>query len=294
MFRSIRALVVIALAFSGVWIAGGAAPAHAFTGYQVVERTYSLPAFSFVRQIAPCPSGTVVLGGGAAVVGSGSAQFNTQLQESAPGTNSNGSLWLATVGNGTANNYTLGVFAVCGAAPSGYQVVYNTVALPTFGFVRQGVSCPPGKVALAGGASVVGEGSADFNTLIEESSPGSGSAGSFWLTSVTNVSVNTHTVALASVCADPPTGYQVVQTSVNLPATNLSGTGFVRTTAACPAGKVVFGGGAAVTGAGSQNFGTEMEESSPGTVSGRSIWLAAVVNTDNVDYTLGLFAVCVS
>ena len=57
-----------------------------FGGYKVVEKTVGLPAGGFVRQTALCPAGKVVLGGGTAVVGAGSANFATVVQESDPGT----------------------------------------------------------------------------------------------------------------------------------------------------------------------------------------------------------------
>jgi hypothetical protein len=292
--RSIRALLVVALTFSGLWVAGGAAPAYAYTGYQVVERTYSVPAGGYVRNIAQCPAGTVVLSGGASVVGSGSANFYTQLQESAPGTNGAGSVWLASVSNTSANNLTLGIFAVCGAAPAGYQILHSRVSLPTSGFIRQGVQCPLAERALAGGASVAGEGSADFNTEIHESGPLDGPGMSSWLTAVYNGSVNNHTVDLAAVCANPPAGYQVVQHPVTLPSQFSSPANFVRTTAVCPAGEVVLGGGAEVPAAGSADRLTALQESAPATASGNSMWLAAVGNHSLTAYTLYLYAICVS
>jgi hypothetical protein len=79
----------------------------------VVESDVSLPAGGFVRQTANCPTGTVVLGGGAAVVGAGTANFGTELQESEPGTVGGTSLWLDAVSNQSASNYTVGIFAVC-------------------------------------------------------------------------------------------------------------------------------------------------------------------------------------
>jgi hypothetical protein len=56
----------------------------------------------------------------------------------------------------------------------------------------------------------------------------------------------------------------------------------------------VLGGGAAVVGAGTGNFGTEVQESNPGTIGGgaTSLWLAAVSNHSATSRTLGIFAVC--
>src|SRR5215472_5882036 len=146
MLRGVRTVAVVAVVSSAAWSMVGLAPtgASAITtpvsrigGYQVVENAVSLPAGGFVRTTAQCPAGTVVLGGGAAVVGAGSANFRTEMQESEPGSLGGGtSLWLAAVSNHSANNYTLGIFAVCATAPSGYQVVENAVSLPAGGFVR--------------------------------------------------------------------------------------------------------------------------------------------------------------
>jgi hypothetical protein len=285
------------LTFSGLCVAGGAAPAYAYTGYQVVERTFSLPAGGYVRQIAQCPAGTVVLGGGADVVGAGSVNHDTDLQESTPGTNSAGYLWLATVSNASANNYTLGIWAVCGAAPSGYQIVRGIdVTLPKKVTYDDSVSCPSGEVVLAGGVSVVGEGTGEFGIMIRQSAPGTNSDqtdsdGTWWLADFANMNVNPHTIEEDAVCADPPAGYQIVHTTFTLPFGY--GTNFVRNAAACPAGKVVLGGGASAKGAYADSE-TGMQESAPGTASGGSLWLAASDNFSSTPYTLSIWAVCVS
>ena len=74
----------------------------------------SLPAGGFVRQTALCPVGKVVLGGGVQVVGAGTANFGTQVQESTPGTiGGSQSLWLAAVSNHSGTSRNLGIFAVC-------------------------------------------------------------------------------------------------------------------------------------------------------------------------------------
>jgi hypothetical protein len=298
MVRAIKTAVAVAAASSAAWLLVGLGSAQASVnvmigtigGYQVVEHPVSLPAGGFVRQTADCPKGKVVLGGGAAVVGAGSANFGTEMQESEPGTIGGGtSLWLAAVSNHSRSNYTLGIWAVCATKPTGYQVVEHPVSLPAGGFVRQTANCPKGKVVLGGGAAVVGAGSANFGTEMQESEPGTiGGGTSVWLDAVSNHSASNYTLGLWAVCAQAPKGYQVVEKPVSLPAG-----GFVRQTANCPAGKAALGGGAAVVGAGSANFGTEMQESEPGTIGGgTSLWLAAVSNHSASNYTLGIWAVC--
>lgn len=70
--------------------------------------------------------------------------------------------------------------------------------------------------------------------------------------------------------------------------------GFLRDTATCPAGKHVFGGGAAVIGEGTHNFHTAVQETSPGTIGGGALdlWLVAISNNDVVAHTIRISAVC--
>jgi hypothetical protein len=295
MNRSIRAAVVVAVASCAAPALVGLASAQALAataavkigGYKVVEKTFSLPAGGFVRNTAPCPAGKVVLGGGAQVVGAGSANFGTVVRESEPGTLGGGALWLAAVSNQSSTSRTLGIFAVCANKPRGYKVVEKTFSLHAHGFVRNTAPCPAGKVVLGGGAAVVGAGSANFGTVVRESSPGTLGGGSLWLAAVSNRSATNRTLGIFAVCANKPTNYTVVEKKASLPAG-----GFVRDTAMCPAGTVVLGGGSAVVGAGTGNFATTVQESDPGTLGGGSLWLAAVRNHSRSHRTLGIFAVC--
>ena len=67
----------------------------------------------------------------------------------------------------------------------------------------------------------------------------------------------------------------------------------MRNTATCPAGKKVFGGGAAVIGEFSQNFHTVIQETSPGTIGGGALdlWLVAVQNNDGAPHTVRISAI---
>ncbi len=250
-------------------------------------------AASTVRDTSICPTGKVVVGGGAQVVGEGSANFNTQLQEAAPGTIGGGaqSLWLTSLRNNSAGAHKIGLFAVCAKAPSGYQVVRKDVSVPAGGFLRDTAICPTGKVVLAGGSQVVGEGTADFHTRIQESAPGTinGGAQSLWLTALRNGDVKAHKIGLFAVCGYKPLGYQVVRKD-----TSVAAGGFLRTTANCPTGKVVLGGGASVIGEGTADFRTRMQESAPGTTGlpSVSVHMAAVRNLGTKAHTIGVHAVC--
>jgi hypothetical protein len=254
----------------------------------------ALAASPFVRDTSICPTGKVVVGGGSQVVGEGSANFSTFLQESGPGTIGGGaqSLWLTALRNSSGKQHKIGLYAVCANKPVGYQVVRKDTVVPASGFLRTTANCPVGKVVLAGGAQVVGAGTADFGTRLQESAPGTinGGAQSVWLAAVRNFGAQ-HTIGVFAVCANRPAGYQVVRKDSSV----LSG-GFLRTTANCPSGKVVNGGGASVIGAGTANFETRMQESAPGTTGlpSVSVHLAAVRNLGAVTRTIGVHAVCSS
>ena len=87
------------------------------------------------------------------------------------------------------------------------------------------------------------------------------------------------------------TGYEIVYEDFSV----ASG-GFLRDTALCPVGKVVLGGGAAVTGAGTRNFHTVLQESTPGTIGGgaQALWLVAIQNNDSVSHNIRIYAICAS
>src|SRR4051794_41764603 len=76
-------------------------------------------AASTLRNTSTCPTGKVAVGGGSQVVGEGSADFRTQLQETGPGTINGGaqSLWLTSLRNNDTRAHTIGLFAVCAQGP---------------------------------------------------------------------------------------------------------------------------------------------------------------------------------
>ena len=96
------------------------------------------------------------------------------------------------------------------AGVSGYVVVANDVLLPGRtivggpGFVRDTAICPVGKKVFGGGATVIGEGTANFGTVIQESGPGTinGGAQDLWLVAISNNSTSPHTVRISAICAN--------------------------------------------------------------------------------------------
>jgi hypothetical protein len=83
-------------------------------GYEVVTINVSVAAGSFVRDTANCPKGKEVLGGGAQVAGEGTDDFDTVIQESAPGiTGNNINVWLVSIQNDDTANHDVNIYAVC-------------------------------------------------------------------------------------------------------------------------------------------------------------------------------------
>jgi hypothetical protein len=89
---------------------------------------------------------------------------------------------------------------------------------------------------------------------------------------------------LIAVCANRLPGYEVARGAFSVAPSQ-----WLRDTAACPTGKVALGGGATVSGgSGRQVLG----QSAPGTVGGKAVWLASILNGASVTKTVVLAAIC--
>jgi hypothetical protein len=271
---------------------GPGAGLPALTGYELVRRDVAVAAGDFLREAVACPAGTVALGGGAQVVGAGNAEFGVVIQESAPGSTGGGSptsLWLVSIRNTGGVTRTVGMFVACAHPPAGYDAVRLDVTLPAGGYARDVAVCPAGAVVLGGGVQVIGAGSGNFGTVLQESRPGPQGGNAHWLVSIRNPTATTRTVGIRAVCADPLAGYEIVNDNATVAAGN-----YRRAVAVCPPGTVVTGGGAGVLGAGSGDFLTVIRESTPGVVGApeQSIWLVSIRNDGAVEREVGLRAVC--
>lgn len=239
-----------------------------------------------------CAAGQQVTGGGAAVVGEGSADFNTRIEGAAAKSHLGKAFWATTIRNADGVAHQIGRYSVCVNSVAGYQVASTDLTVGAGGFLRSVATCPAGTVVLGGGAADSSYSVTQLSTvdrIVQESSPGASGSQSVWLTALRNNDSVAHVIKLFAVCATSPAGYQVVHTEVTLAAG-----GFVRDTARCPAGAVALNGGAAVTGSGSGDFKIRIQETAPATVGGQSSWLTAVRNNDSVAHTISLYAVCAS
>lgn len=272
------------------------------TGYQVITSDALVAAGAFNRDAVQCPAGKVVVGGGAQVAGEGSADFNTKLRESAPGSVGSGAdardVWLVSIKNDDANDHTIRKFVLCADRPDGYEVMTSadfTLTNPG-GFHREAVQCSAGKSILSGGAQVVGEGSGNFFVKMQEDAPGTvGTAEGtrdVWLVSMKNEDEIPHTARIFAICASPLSGYELNTSSTfSLAAAG----GFNRQSVLCTGTKAVTGGGAQVVGEGTADFGTRLQESAPGTVNlpSQDVWLTSIKNEDGSAHNARDFAVCV-
>lgn len=275
--------------------------AATLSGYQVLSsQVVTLPpGDGFHREAVACPTGTKVFGGGAAVVGEGSSNFHTRLQESGPGTIGGGAqdAWLVSIKNFDVAFHDIQIYAICGNPPAGYTVVSSAdIPLASGAFTRQSATCPAGTKVFGGGVAVVGEGTADFNTRVQESGPATvnGGAQDIWLVSVKDTDAVSHTVRISAICANPPTGYQVVVSGDIALSDAAGGSPFNRQSVLCPVGLSILGGGAQVIGEGTADFDTRMGESSPGTIGGgaQAVWLASLTNDSGNPHTMAIRAVC--
>jgi len=271
------------MVFNSVGLARVAARRLAATSW--IRRNSNSAPGGFLRTIVSCPAGKVAVAGGVQVVGEGTRDFRTALQESAPG----GASWLIALRNNDSGAHAAGLFAVCATAPSGYQVVRRDASIPAGGFHRTFADCPSGKVAVGGGAQVVGEGSRNFRTIIEETGPNSVLDGAIklWVTAVSNTDSVAHTVGFFAVCVDAPSGYEVVRRDLTIAAG-----GFLRATAVCPAGKLVFGGGAQVLDPNGSDYRTITQERAPGSAGQSAVFLTAMRNNGPVSRTVAFNAIC--
>ena len=244
-------------------------------------------ASSFVPKTVPCGfTSHVVAGGGMRVVGEAPANFHTRIQETAPGKSGALSFWFASARNSDSVVHKLGFFAICHRPPHRYEIVKHEVVVPAGGFLHDTATCPQGKVVIGGGARVAGNGRSEYSTSIQETAPGTSGGQSLWLVALRNHDTVKHAIVISAVCADKLDGYGVVHKDMLVAAG-----GFVRQTVGCPAGKVVYAGGASVLD-GTSDFRTRMQETAPTTVGKSSAWLNAMTNADAKSHKVRMHAVC--
>jgi hypothetical protein len=117
-------------------------PAAKFT---VTSETFTNPAGTQSKGQVECPGGVVV--GGGVIAHSSSTGVNVGSQVPGPGA------WFAWMNNGTGDDTTFTVWAICRTTkPSGYALVSSVaVANPAGAQTLNSVNCPGATVPLSGG-----------------------------------------------------------------------------------------------------------------------------------------------
>jgi hypothetical protein len=157
--------------------------------FKIVKATVSNASQSQTAGDATCPSGTVVLGGG--------AKTTSTVQQALNSTKPFGTTaWLVYVNNRdtAAHNYT--AYAVCGAKPAGYADV-DSASIPSPGSTQTAgnVTCPSSGVPLSGG---VFSSSSDLYTDVNQTTPETPHQ---WATTMDNVSSTPTSFNVWAVCA---------------------------------------------------------------------------------------------
>jgi hypothetical protein len=204
-------------------------PAGKLTGYTFVEQRTTISPDSFANQIAKCPKGDDVVGGGGYEV-----TQNTQvdLNSSYP---SSRRVWLVSFQNETASDNTGVVVAICAAASSlsDYSIVDgNFVNVPANSSVEADVTCPDGTVDLGGGW-------VDTGGAYQDSSGASAPLGTNGWRAFPSAGASATTGLAASVCAAQPPKWAQVASSYSVNPSDTATT----VTVTCPQHTKVLGGG---------------------------------------------------
>lgn len=118
-------------------------------GYHIVTKTVDSPGVTQTTATATCPANTVVFSGG--VTSTSTSAATHVLSDWAPKrTQFRAILW-----NGTGDDQSMSVYAVCGHQPPGYTIFRQTGTVPTSGLDFAGGVCPTGTSVLSGGFKVV-------------------------------------------------------------------------------------------------------------------------------------------
>jgi hypothetical protein len=193
-------------------------------------------------------------------------------------------------GNGNGNDGDGGQNNGGGPAVlAGLEVVSTDRQVAAGGVLVDHAMCPDGKVVVGGGVWVNLTSPEDFKTQLRESGPvaTSPSVVRRWRAVITNGAEEARMIRIFAVCAVPPPSYQLVNEDVVLP----SGGGHVRSWALCPQGTVALSGGAYVITPGLTNR-VRLQESMLLTPFEGWGWVVAASNTDTVDRTVRISAVC--
>jgi hypothetical protein len=117
-------------------------------GYRIVVKTADSPGLTQTGATATCPVGTVVLSGGVSST-STSAQTHVLSSWAVSHRGFRAILW-----NGTGDDQSMSVSAVCGQQPPGYTITHESGDVPPAGLDFAGGVCPANTTVISGGFHV--------------------------------------------------------------------------------------------------------------------------------------------
>lgn len=219
-----------------------ASPAMAVPGLIVtIDWSDTTGSEGFKWAEATCPTGTVVLGGGADIVnGAGQARLVSLI----PFDNGAAADTFYGVaiedGTGFAGNWTMYTWAICGSGVSGWQKVSATSS-GAVDVVGVGATCPSGKKVIGAGANIVGNVNFTFLDTVQPAL----NLGSVWAEGAREESfAGTVTVTAHAICINPVAGQQLVIASTVSDSASAKWVS-VR----CPAGTRLHGTGGSIAAA---------------------------------------------
>ena len=266
---------------------GNGASGAGLSGYEVVTQSTGSDSSSLKSMTAECPAGKMVIGGGARIFGSISG---TALTASGPdGPPDQPTKWFATALEVAPNsdNWGLRVDVFCATVPD-YEVVTQLTGSDSSSVKSMTAECPPGKMVIGGGARIFG--SISGTSLTASGPEGPPSEPNEWFATALEVAPNSQDWGLRIdvFCANV-SDYEVVTQSTGSDSDSVKSM-----TAACPAGKMVIGGGARIFGSIS---GTALTTSGPeGPPSEPNEWFATALEVapNSQDWGLRIDVFCAS
>jgi hypothetical protein len=241
-------------------------------GYQIVIGTaVSVPPSTLdTGASTTCPSGTVIWGGGVFFLGG--SQLYQNINTSEP---SGSSGWEARVNNFGPMTGQIRVDAICANQPSGYQIVFKTVANPSFMQSSTVATCPIGTVALDGGTLSTSD---QVNAVLTSAWPKSKTKFKGYMYNGTTTSERFTVIA---ICGQTPPGYKIVSSTASVPTSSTLIAGI-----ACPASTSIIGGGAQVA---SHDLRVMISGSMDGSPTS---WLVNVSNASPSTQQVTSYAIC--
>lgn len=243
--RTLLALTAVATGAGMFTTAAAAAPPQpqapqAVTGYTYVERSSPINSASARSVSAPCPSGKVVLAGGARIEFGGQRVL---LRGSYPADPVFGQKWTASaleLGAGTSSRWRVRAYAICADKPAGLTRVHSDKAFSSSTFQTAVRSCPTGTKLIGLGARLIG---ADSRVGLNNIGITSG-MNAFARASEASRTTQQWTVVSSALCAKP-LGQAFRQTGRWMPPGPFPSVTIKKD---CPQGTRVFGTGLLLNG----------------------------------------------